>query len=670
MPRSYTKRNSEYWNRHSSQKATASQPPSAAPAPTVPFPEITYGSTQYARAADLSGGAPDSLVRGPQMNTGTADPTNFQNIRALPSVFTSKLGGMGPGEYTGTSEAIQLCIRAWTGISVARNAVEVAVEFSSQPLYVKCKNETVRTFFTEWLQSAQIPRLIPQFFRGYYREGTVFLYSSLGKFGKENYAKLQSAFGARSDKIPIRYQVLNPANVFVPSGLSFPYTYVRMFSTWECERLRNPITEQDRQVFEDLPKEAKDQIRNSTHTPEGIYINMDPTRLRFAMYKAQGWEPMGVPMLWPVLPDIEAKLTLRKMDLRLARTIEHAILLVTTGEGPNEFNRGNGINQNNIARLQSLFSNHTIGRVLVADYTTKAEWLIPDIQEILGPEKYQIINEDIKDGLQSILSGGDKFANAQIKAQIFIQRLEEGQNAFLNDFLMPEVKAICEKMNFRTIPTIGFEPINLRDETTFARIVTQLAQLGILTGPQAVEAIQSQVLPDADEMASGQEEWKKARDKGLYNPLVGGQKEDPAASPTGRPPGVNTKLSGPRNSAPMGLGKGAADAFSMKTYVTCLRESQAVASAVEKALKRRYHLKGELNAAQAKVAHTLVKTVIATQPRDKWQESVAGVLASPPAISPEVANELDEIAATYEVDEFDAALLRHCRTTAPAAVAA
>lgn len=677
MARKYEKK-SPYWSQFEQPQPQVQTPQAAAAsvaAPQfkgVPMPEIHYGATEIAYASAVNGGAPASMTRDAVVNSPYPDPSAYANLRALPSPYS---GGPGARDsYTGCSEAVLLCAKAWTGISICRNAVEVPVEFSNQPLYVKCQNETVRKFFEEWFKAIQIHKLKEQFFREYYRSGNVFLYRFDGQFGPSYYGNFQRAFGARNNRVPIRYEILSPANVFVPAGVSFPYTYVRLLSTWECERLRNPVTEQDRQVLQNLPREARDQILNGQSNPQGIYMPLDPKRLRWAFYKTQSYEPMAVPMLWPVLADIEAKLVLRKMDMRLARTIEHAILLVTNGEAPSKENGGNGINQKNIARLQKMLSGQAIGRVLVADYTTKAEWLIPDIQEILGPEKYQVINEDIKEGLQSILSGADKFANAQIKAKVFIQRLEEGQGTFLNDFLMPEVRQVCEDMGFRHVPEIGFRKIDLEDKTVMARIVTQLGQLGILTAEQVIEAIGTGVLPDAHEMQTGQEAYKKARDKKLYQPLIGGGKEDEGGGPNGRPAGSGVKQSGTRKSSPIGTSKASEgaleDAFSTVEMGLVLKETQAVAAEVEKTLRKRHKLKGALTEQQQGIVDKLVTKVVATQPRDKWVLSVASVVAAPPVIPAEVASEIEDIRLRYsepghELDDFDAAVMRHCRTAAP-----
>ena len=85
-----------------------------------------------------------------------------------------------------------------------------------------------------------------------------------------------------------------------------------------------------------------------------------------------------------------------------------------------------------------------MGRVLVSDYTTKADFIIPDIRKVVGPEKYAVINKDIEEGLQNVLIGDSKYSDTQIKMKVFFQRLEESRRAFLNDFINPEIRRVCK----------------------------------------------------------------------------------------------------------------------------------------------------------------------------------------------------------------------------------
>lgn len=675
MARTYNK-SSPYWE---ARKAPAAvQPPTpihvhtettAAPfANPKPFPDISYGSTE-ARAGAIP--ASTDAGRGPVRNNWGTEPGAFENIRAMPVPYA----GFGDNRaYTGVKDAVELCMRAYTGVPAIRNAIEIATEFSNQPLHIKTTNETVRIFFNEWFNAIQMHKLKEEFFREYYRSGNVFLYKFSGKFGPSYYQNLQESFGAANNRIPIRYSLLNPASVFVPTGLTFPYTYTRLLSIYDIERLRHPMTEQDKQVFNDLPDFVKTQIKQTAAYPLGIFIPMDPERLRFAFYKKQSYEPLAVPMCYPVLPSIEWKLALTKMDKQLARTMEHAILLVTTGETGTEYNGGNGINPNNIARLQALFANQTIGRVLVADFTTEAKWLIPELDQILGPAKYEVVNQDILDGLQSIMGGKDqdKFANAQTKAKIFIQRLKEGQDAFIHDFLMPEIVQVCNDMGFRSIPKISFRKIDLQDDTIIARVYAQLAQLGILTGKQTIKAIETNILPDAEEMDEGQIEYQKVRDKGQYLPLVGASVQDgpqqEGGGAMGRPPGSGGNKMPGRRTGKIGTNTGRGeDAFSLKTYVENLKASDALTGEVGAALKKQHKVK-DLTEAQAAVAHKLTDIIMTTQPRSQWSKAIAATIKSPAQVPTEVADELDDISAEYDVDRRNAVLLRLSRTKALPAV--
>lgn len=686
MARPYTKK-SDYWEQRKSGAVrqpvihnhipALSSPVVGHPIEFRPTPDIDYGSTtpystakvnEMRRAEASNVGGSSTNVRDRQLNSGLPDAGAYQNIMAMGVPFVG-VGGNGGNsrDYVGVGGAVDLCYRAWCGISLFRNAVEVLTEFTNQTLYIKSKNKTVETFFNEWFNAAQIWKFKEEFFREYYRSGNVFIYKFDGRFGPAYYKGYQNAYGTKENRVPIRYELLNPSTVYVPNGLTYPYTYVRMLSTYELNRLRNPMTEQDKQVYQSLPQFVKDQIKVSSSYPMGIYIPMDPKRLRYAFYKKQSYEPMAVPMGFPVMADIEWKLSLKKMDMALARTIEHAILLITTGEKVDEY--GGGINYNNIARLQSLFTNQTVGRTLVADYSTKAEWLIPDIKEILGPDKYQVVNEDIKDGLASIIvgNGNEKFANAQIKVKIFIERLVEGQKVFLNDFLMPEIVQICDNMGFRDIPTLEFGKVDLQDEAIMGRLYNQLAQLGVLTGEETVEALKTGILPDVEQMATKQAEYKAQRDKGLYMPLVGGAQpgEGQAGGVGGRPAGTGTPKTVTKAPSPMGTRK-ASVAFSMAAVMENTRRYEALATGIEAELRRKFKVKksAELTPAQMDVVQTLANGIMVTKPRDKWLESVATAVEKPAKVPGEIVAELAELKREHGIDDWDAAILYNARREA------
>lgn len=675
MPRKYTKQ-SEYWEQRKLAATVKNNlPPVTVQAfdstpqyngPTVSFPEIDYGSTDVkvsiaaAPTTGLNSSSVTSTTRSRQSLSVGTDPDAFSNIRQLKLPWESA----GTTDMISSKTAIELCARAYTGIADVRNSVEVATEFSNQTLHIKCKNKTVKRFFETLFEMWNMNKLASEAFREYYRSGNVFIQGFWGKIGDVEFDGMSSLFGARKNRIPIRYYVVNPTNVFVSSGTTFPHVYMRSLSTWEIERLRNPLTEQDKEVFKALPKAEQRRIKAAGSFPTGLFMPIDPETLRFFFYKKQSYEPLAIPMVWPVLPLIEWKLALQKADKDLAKTVELAILLVTTGEQPNEYNRGNGINQNNIARLQSFLSNHAISRVLVADYTTKGQWLVPDLSG-LGPQKYEVVNEDIRRGLQSILMGDDKFANAQIKAKIFIQRLEEGQKCFLNDFLMPEVRRICADMGFRDIPTIFFQKINLQDESVFARVYAQLATLGLLSNEGVTKAINTGVLPDADESVEQAERFKELRDKGLFQPLTGSNQG--AEQSGGRPAGTTGVKQSTKNVSPQGTKKGSDETndkdgsrkISVWKVVEAMKRGEELENAIaEKVAKASKTKIAEFSAEQKEAVKLAARSVMAVLPAEKWsdKDSVKLAVEKTPKIPQKVSDQLDEISAQYGVNSIEEAI--------------
>lgn len=354
-------------------------------------------------------------------------------------------------------------------------------------------------------------------------------------------------------------------------------------------------------------------------------------------------------MVWPVLNDIEWMLELKRMDMSLARTVEQALLLVTAGAPADDKNPPMG--KETLQRLQNIFQNNAIGRVLVSDWTTKAEWKIPDLKELLGPAKYEVVNGYIRDGLQFTAFGNEKFANASVKMKMFAQSLNEGRRSFLDGFLRPEIKKICEAMGFRHIPLVEFEDINTEDQTIMSRIYAQMAQLGLLTPSELNDALKTGNLPTTDESEEKQAEYKKARDKGFYMPLVGGPKE---GGETGRPGGTKAPQT-TKKVSPIGTSK-ASISLSQAKIVETLPLMDHVHAGVEKAYKKVLKTK-KLDGVQADLAMAVARSIVVNEPQEKWEESIAAYITDPKDIPTNVANEIDGIRLEYDVDEWTAILL-------------
>ena len=648
--RKYTKR-AEYWKKFEA-KDHPSLPPNDSVEPEFlgePFytSDASYGDISQARRQEASS------------STFTSTRTNRVAYRNPIDRFSSIRVGMLPYQYASDGvtarDAIELCQKAYANVSVFRNAVDIMSEFTNTDIYLEGGTRKSREFFYEWFKRVNIISLKDQYFREYYRSGNVFLYRIDGKFKTQDYARLINQVGSINssiNKIPLRYVLLNPFDVVAKRATTFTYSgaYQKVLSDYEIARLASPQTEEDLAIFEGLDPQIQKRIQDGSYSRSGLTMDLDPTKLSYSFYKKQDYEPFAIPFGFPVLEDINAKLELKKMDQAITRTVENVILLITMGADPEK----GGVNPNNMAAMQNLFKNESVGRVLVSDYTTKAEFIIPELNLVLGPEKYQILNEDIKQGLQNIVVGEEKFNSTQVKAQIFIDRLQESRYGFLNDFLNREIKRIAKDLGFRSWPEAKMKDIDMRDEVQLMRASTRLMELGIITPKQGMEMFHNGRFPEPDELNDAQKDFLEEREQGYYNPIVGGVPVIAAAGGKG---------TGPRKEA--GRPEGTTDIpianaqYSRASIQKTIYDIDNLIHEAKANMVKKLKVK-ELSDEQTDMVSALCESIVCSQPKEYWGETLESCVKDFNEIeSLNPLKEVLDISATHSLETYPAAILYH-----------
>lgn len=631
MPRKYEKK-SEYWNRIK----PVNQENTVVAAPNHIDPNFDFAGDKVAVAA--CGG----------VGNGTYTRDNWSSAIVTNNLYPNLSAGIMPfsaeGGYYTMSAPINLATLAYFNIPLVRNTINLLQDFSISPIHIKTSNKTVKAFFTRWFEAIQLNNFMAQWFLEYYRSGNIFIYKFNGKIQEDKFAKMKTAFAAKSPELPIRYIILDPKQVYLQVGPTYKNTYVRMLSTFEIERLRNPQTPEDRQMLKDFPPEIQTQIKQYAATP-WIYAPLDTSRLYYCFYRKQDYEPLAVPMIFPLINRLEYKLMLEKMDMSLVQTMEQVFLHISSGSQRDQYNPGT--NPKALDRLRQMFETQTIGRVLVTDHNTKAEWKIPDLKELLGKGKYEQVDKDIRDGLGYQFFGEDKFANASIKAKLFIEGLREGRRMFLDNFLRPEIKKVCEALGFKNVPVIEFEELDVQDSTSIQRVYLQMAQLGLLTNEELNQALKTGLLPDKEASLRNQEEYKKEREKGLYAPLAaqpqGGSDEQ------GRPVGSGGTKMPNKKTGQIGT-KASIDVQKLSDTVFAMTDLE---ENMEKIFKKKYGVK-KLNEAQKVFIAAATKAIVVNETKDRWTSSIESYLEKPKNISSEMITQISEIAAEFQTDDWKA----------------
>ncbi len=692
--RKYTFKDQEYWTKARAPKKTPNgmkfrvQGPSESGWEPASF-NLSTASSAYSpgsRGGDTTTYRRNQVARKPVTD-------DMINLQYLPLPYIEKNGRIS------VRDSIQLCQRVYANIAIFRNTIDIMTEFSCADIYLTGGNAASRTFITNWLKKIGIEKLQEQFFREYFRSGNVFLLKFDGAFTDEDFKKLKITMAAKFNKLPIRYTVLNPSDIVIFTAASFENApYRKVMNEYELEALRARKTDEDKQLYKALPEDVKKQVDAGTYGPDGIWMPIPFDRLYPVFYKKQPYEPFAIPFGYPVLRDLNHKEELKKIDQAIARTIDNVILLVTMGEKKDA--EGNGMNPDAMKKMQELLQNESVGRVLVSDYTTEMKFIIPDIGEILNPDKYKIVNEDIKQGLLNILSGEDKFANAMMKTQIFLERLKEGRKAFRNEFLQKEIENVCKAMGFKSAPKANHQEVDLKDEVQYAKVYTRLMEIGVLTAEQGLKAMQTGIFPEPEQMTEAQKTYHEERQAGMYNPLLGGvpqvispegnanrqnQKEighakmtqdakkagvsQPNSPNNGRPEGSSspqsTKNVSPQGTSHASIAKRTKHPVSVKGLTETIREVSKIMDRAESAVKEKFGLT-ELNDNQKRLVYTLTSNVISSSKKGDWQTQLDAVLKEPEkhlggVTQNEISVAVEELASEHGVDSYSASILYHSK---------
>lgn len=672
MSRKYNKR-SDYWGKFSKAQEGQSEPLDAMLRDNASEPSLVgdpfYQQEAKASSYERSGGGESTNLR---RNLAYVGPKIYKygNIREGMLPFETSINGYN------IRDAIELCQKAYANIAIFRNAVDIMSEFANAEIYLEGGSQKSKDFFSKWMKYTRMWNVKDQYFREYYRSGNVFFYKINAKFNIDDFQKILETYASYDgasyntdiklynyptpydvkNLIPVQYTLLNPYYLTTNHTSSWhQIVYQKILSEYELERLRSPKNDHDKVVFDSLDNDTKEKIRLGQWARDGLKIQLNPTDIIYSFYKKQDYEPFAIPFGFAVLDDINFKMEMKKIDQAICRTIENVILLITMGSEPAK----GGINHKNIKAMQNLLSNQSVGRVLVADYTTKAEFIIPDMNKVLGYEKYKVVNEDIKEGLQNILIGSEKFANTTVKAQVFFERLKEARKAFLNDFLQPEMELIFRNLGFKgKCPIAKFEEVSIKDETQFNRVVTRMMELGILPPEEGLRVIETGIYPTKEELGTAQARFVEERKKGYYNPIVGGVPviAPPAPEVSGVKPPIKKTTTPNERGRPVGSN---ASVYAKDAIAKVMDKTKDLYSIVELGLKKKYSKKS-LNAEQNKLAQGISEAIILGSQCESWTSLATEVLNDPNKLDKlNILSEIQTTAGEHDLDTYAAALLYH-----------
>jgi len=280
---------------------------------------------------------------------------------------------------------------------------------------------------------------------------------------------------------------------------------------------------------------------------------------------------------------------------------------------------------------------------------------LPDLKKVLGPEKYTILNQDIREGLQNIIVGEEKYGNTQAKINVFLDKLREARNSFL-EFLQAEIKRVSKVMGFRQTPVAMFTDISLQDNTELMRVANRLAELGILTPQELMRVFKRGEFPDDDEIGLEQEQYLKDRKDSKWMPL------SPVPITQAPPPALdpNKALStGPSSKKKSKVMTPAGRPATASVSLDRIKEITLAANNLESFILEKVKTKtgAELTADQKSLARELTEKVVSSAEPEKWEGLASECVETPnKIINLHASEDVQILVAESGLDDYAAAL--------------
>jgi len=656
--RKYTKK-SEYWDKFDKNQSEAALPV----AHSLDFEPEMVGESFYESEAASS-------RRGSSSENRSTSRTNRAATGKIANKYANIDAGLLPFEYSdsnvGAADAISLCQKAYFNIPAFRSTIDLMSQYANTDIYLEGGSKKSRKFIEAWFKRIKIHDLQDQFFREFYRSGNVFMLRLDGTLDFSSVTKMMEIYGSskKNAKIPIKYIMVNPSDIVAKGSVTFSeYQYYKVLTPFEISRLKNPTSEHERELFDSMPEEVKLTIKNnpavsSSTTP---IIPLEPEKLHVIFAGKQDYEPMAIPSGFAVLDDLNKKMELKKIDQAIARSIENVVLLVTMGAEPDK----GGVNHKALSAMQNIFKNQSVGRVLVSDYTTKAEFVIPDLKKVMGAEKYQVLDQDIKDGLQNILIGDSKYSQGETKMRIFLERLKFSRELFIKDFIQPEIRKLCKSLGMRVWPQAKMIEVGKNESGETNKIAIRMMELGILTPEQGMDLIHSGCFPESENLDKSQKSFKKQREDGHYMPLVNSinlyqqeEMEEGGESNTSEE-GRDNAVKNPSPSGGRPVGVSNSTHYSKANIVEITKRVTEFEKNAAESFSKKFGMK-ELSEDKKDLVAKACESIVVSKKEDEWDEALSSILADFDKIADlDISPEVLEFGAKHQLDDLSAAILYH-----------
>ncbi len=287
--------------------------------------------------------------------------------------------------------------------------------------------------------------------------------------------------------LPVAYTVLNPQLVNVTGNLLFDKTSVKLTPPPELTALlgkpTGELTEEEKALIKALPSDLKQAAE------KGGEYQLDYRLVGTVAYCKQPYERYGKPRSTRIFDSIEYKKALKNADMSTLDGISNYILKITIGNDEYPVT-----DQTQLEAVAQLFNTPSKSFDVVWNHTLEIEKIVsPEIEAVLGQEKYAQVNDDITGGLAVSRALIDGITNVNAgEAGLLIKGMMEEINYArrqVTRWIYREYQQIAEAMNFDRFPKVRWDEGVLQDVILYMNTISQLVDRRMLSYRTAHEKL-------------------------------------------------------------------------------------------------------------------------------------------------------------------------------------
>lgn len=426
------------------------------------------------------------------------------------------------------------CQLAYWGDGIIKNVVDLYTDFASEGLTIVHEDESVQNFFNTWAKKVHLSERVQTILMTYFCLGNVFIHRRwatlsdedksrlrrsqaklignelhyeyrgklhkvrisdanqlkvlkkkvLGKAVAENITE-ETVVETQPNRIPWEYVLLNPLQMEL-RGRKF-----KNQSRWVIGLDKRDVDDIKKQyrgtidlgsTFINIPSELEGRLKQYQGVGNGFAaeVPLGPDELSVVQDRKFDWCDWSIPLIFPALKSVNFKSCLRNMEMRACESVINSVFLFKLGNTKD----GMPAEDEHFERLADMLQQP--GQVLniLWNDLISAEVITTDVSKLFDPKKHESADRDILVALgvpEALIGGnGSSFANSFAGAATLLERIETARMR-VEEWLIGELKLICDAMNFRKMPEVRWGKTSLRDKHAERQLVIQLYDRGLLS---------------------------------------------------------------------------------------------------------------------------------------------------------------------------------------------